>query len=226
MPYHLATPQYLKRAASVEKARDWDHLPIPCFLGWVKGLEPSTPGTTIRCSNQLSYTHHIYKTRWQSARTKLARQKGFEPLAYCLEGSCSIRLSYWRVSGAGDENRTRIPSLEGWCPGHCATPAYKPPARIILQQQIVSFIIIAHSAAVVNRIFLEFTTKNWGGSMLIIKRFFFMDRLGRNNSKTFRMLKHHLRIIFRFCAARRSKVWLASSRKVTSRCQCILSTLQ
>ena len=28
-------------------------------LGWVKGLEPSTPGTTIRCSNQLSYTHHI-----------------------------------------------------------------------------------------------------------------------------------------------------------------------
>ena len=156
----------------------------------------------------------------------MARQKGFEPLAYCLEGSCSIQLSYWRVFGAGDENRTRIPSLEGWCPGHCATPAYKPPARIILQQQIVSFVIIAHSAAVVNRIFLEFTTKNWGGSMLVIKRFFFMDRLGRNNSKTFRMLKHHLRIIFRFCAARRSKVWLASSRKVTSRCQCILSTLQ
>ena len=27
-------------------------------MGWVKGLEPSTPGTTIRCSNQLSYTHH------------------------------------------------------------------------------------------------------------------------------------------------------------------------
>src|SRR5574344_712234 len=25
--------------------------------------------------------------------------------------------------GAGDENRTRIPSLEGWCPDHCATPA-------------------------------------------------------------------------------------------------------
>ena len=26
----------------------------------------------------------------------MARQKGLEPLAYCLEGSCSIRLSYWR----------------------------------------------------------------------------------------------------------------------------------
>ena len=25
--------------------------------------------------------------------------------------------------GAGDGNRTRIPSLEGWCPSHCATPA-------------------------------------------------------------------------------------------------------
>ncbi len=28
----------------------------------------------------------------------MARQKGLEPLAYCLEGSCSIQLSYWRVS--------------------------------------------------------------------------------------------------------------------------------
>ena len=23
------------------------------------GFEPTTPGTTIRCSNQLSYTHHV-----------------------------------------------------------------------------------------------------------------------------------------------------------------------
>ena len=121
MPYHLATPQYM---ASHEQAKrgDQEHLPIPprC-LGWVKGLEPSTPGTTIRCSNQLSYTHQIYgiQNLW-----KMARQKGFEPLACCLEGSCSIQLSYWRIYGAGDENRTRIPSLEGWCPGHCATPAW------------------------------------------------------------------------------------------------------
>ena len=27
----------------------------------------------------------------------LARQEGLEPPAYCLEGSCSIRLSYWRT---------------------------------------------------------------------------------------------------------------------------------
>ena len=27
----------------------------------------------------------------------MVRQKGLEPPAYCLEGSCSIQLSYWRV---------------------------------------------------------------------------------------------------------------------------------
>ena len=43
-----------------EKKGDRDSIPDPAlFVGWVKGLEPSTPGTTIRCSNQLSYTHHM-----------------------------------------------------------------------------------------------------------------------------------------------------------------------
>ena len=60
-------------------------------MGWRMGLEPTTPGTTIRCSNQLSYIHHM----------KLARQEGLEPPAYCLEGSCSIQLSYWRISHRG-----------------------------------------------------------------------------------------------------------------------------
>ncbi len=105
-------------------------------MGWVKGLEPSTPGTTIRCSNQLSYTHHMnllltkgamarlkplrgLTCRWHvkqlrvpSAETEplakvdalrllqtrvMARLKGLEPLTHCLEGSCSIHLSYRRV---------------------------------------------------------------------------------------------------------------------------------
>ncbi len=81
-------------------------------LGWVKGLEPSTPGTTIRCSNQLSYTHQIYGIL-------LARQKGFEPLACCLEGSCSIQLSYWRIV----ERVTRI---------ELASPAWKAGALAIV----------------------------------------------------------------------------------------------
>ena len=41
-----------------ERGDRGDPDPLLC-LGWEMGLEPTTPGTTIRCSNQLSYTHHI-----------------------------------------------------------------------------------------------------------------------------------------------------------------------
>jgi hypothetical protein len=27
-------------------------------MGWLTGIEPATPGATVRCSNQLSYSHH------------------------------------------------------------------------------------------------------------------------------------------------------------------------
>ena len=54
-------------------------------VGWKMGLEPTISRATIWRFNQLSYIHHM------------ARQKGLEPLAYCLEGSCSIQLSYWRI---------------------------------------------------------------------------------------------------------------------------------
>ena len=49
------------------------------------GFEPTVSSATNWRFNQLSYIHHM------------ARQKGLEPLTYCLEGSCSIQLSYWRI---------------------------------------------------------------------------------------------------------------------------------
>ncbi|MDK2801030.1 MAG: hypothetical protein PWP27_1141 [Clostridiales bacterium] len=66
----------------------WLH-PIIYYLfqmGWIIGVEPMTSRATIWRSNQLSYTHHI-----------MARLKRFELLAHCLEGSCSIQLSYRRI---------------------------------------------------------------------------------------------------------------------------------
>ena len=52
-------PKVCACVAAWWKNKGLGFLPIPCDVGWVKGLEPSTPGTTIRCSNQLSYTHHM-----------------------------------------------------------------------------------------------------------------------------------------------------------------------
>ena len=68
----------------------------------------------------------------------LVRQKGLEPLAYCLEGSCSIQLSYWRVS-------VKLERVTGIEP---ASPAWKAGALAIVlhprapSTQIVSLYIL------------------------------------------------------------------------------------
>ena len=107
-------------------------LPIPVLcVGWVMGLEPTTPGTTIRCSNQLSYTHHICIRTGICISISMLQRKSGTPEGTRTPGLLLRRqllyptelLAHKRISGAGDGNRTRIPSLEGWCPGHCATPA-------------------------------------------------------------------------------------------------------
>ena len=48
----------------------------------------------------------IYKNEGLS----VVRLKGFEPLTHCLEGSCSIQLSYRRIN-RGERIRTSDPLL-------------------------------------------------------------------------------------------------------------------
>ena len=49
----------------------------------------------------------------------MARQEGLEPPAYCLEGSCSILLSYWRIfRGRSMERAMGIePTYPAWKAG-------------------------------------------------------------------------------------------------------------
>ena len=84
MPYPLATPQY-QNTQSVK-------LCVQFLMGWMMGVEPTTSRATTWHSNQLSYIHHKRFTL-----RKLARLEGLEPPTHCLEGSCSIRLSYKRI---------------------------------------------------------------------------------------------------------------------------------
>ena len=97
MPYRLATAQY--------QARNNSFAPHPIFMGWKMGFEPTISSATNWRFNQLSYIHHM------------ARQKGLEPLTYCLEGSCSIQLSYWRKLVALERVMGIEPTRPAWKAG-------------------------------------------------------------------------------------------------------------
>ena len=57
MPYHLATPQWNEQGDRQARSPR-------SFLGWVMGLEPTTPGTTIRCSAiELHPPHWLFPHR-------------------------------------------------------------------------------------------------------------------------------------------------------------------
>ena len=70
----------------IERQRQWRPLPLSKIMGWIMRFELTASRATIWRSNQLSYIHHII----------LVRLTGIEPATYCLEGSCSIQLSYKR----------------------------------------------------------------------------------------------------------------------------------
>ena len=106
------------------------------------GLEPTTPGTTIRCSNQLSYTHHVCP-RGILITDKIGTPEGTRTPGLLLRRQLlypTELLAQIDKVGAGDGNRTRIPSLEGWCPSHCATPACPPK---IVSSHIISYDLVS-----------------------------------------------------------------------------------
>ena len=128
-------------------------------MGWEMGLEPTTPGTTIRCSNQLSYTHHITDAR---LRLKLlARLEGLEPPAHCLEGSCSIHLSYRRISNAtpigsqySPEYQTYVERVMGIEP---TRPAWKAGILPLNYTRKFNALLLYHIIRQLSRAFLIFS---------------------------------------------------------------------
>ena len=58
------------------------------FLGWKMGLEPTTNGTTIHYSNQLSYVHHLKHLLQVLLFVGVA---GFEPTTPCSQSRCANR---------------------------------------------------------------------------------------------------------------------------------------
>ena len=86
VPYHLATPQHSRSCKTKSRSGRSGPSALRSY-----GVDAGTRTRDTRNHNpmlyQLNYIHH--KT--------LARLKGLEPLTHCLEGSCSIHLSYRRI---------------------------------------------------------------------------------------------------------------------------------
>ncbi len=108
-------------------------------MGRAMGLEPTTPGATVQCSDQLSYARRHFiitelKTLQKVPIKHLVRPEGFEPPTHCLEGSCSILLSYGRmqilsfimVGASGFEPPT--PCSQGRCANRAALRPELPNA--------------------------------------------------------------------------------------------------
>ena len=72
---------------------------ILTLFGWMTGLEPATLGSTSRCSNQLSYNHHLIF----QLRPKLCSNPA--PCARILVPKARDQLSYKHPKRQGCKNR-------------------------------------------------------------------------------------------------------------------------
>ena len=86
MPYHLAMAHYCRTA------NPHANLPFLILNGVGDGTRTHDNQNHNLALYQLNYTHHRL-----AETVQMARLKGLEPLTHCLEGSCSIHLSYKRI---------------------------------------------------------------------------------------------------------------------------------
>ncbi len=72
-------------------------------MGWVMGFEPTAPGITIRCSNQLSYAHHRGRPEAIGRSQGCQRTAAAQPALGCP--GC-----YWSASGGQRHPRNHRPA--------------------------------------------------------------------------------------------------------------------
>ena len=101
---HAAT-SWMTKSTLYNALRPKKRLPVnerTAFCGWKMGLEPTTLGTTIQCSNQLSYIHHLnnpyFFTETQIRKYTFSLiggwKMGLEPTTLGTTIQCSNQLSY------------------------------------------------------------------------------------------------------------------------------------